>query len=701
MKRAGTFRTSGMAIAVAAAFGPAYAVEPIQTQNVEPAAPASLNTGASAASVGAGYTADSERRFGEYNGVTKDGFYGLIDFNWVKRNDETGTWTRIFGRDVGLDDRQLRFEQQRQGNWGYSIDYSRIPRFEPLTITTAVGGIGTSNLVIPTTPTTGGQIDLKTKRDILGLGFDKSFAGNWDVQIKFKNEEKDGARIFARGTTGTGPAGSFGQFEFAPEPINATTRQLEAKVNYNGGALLLTGGYYGTMYNNQFDSGLNFTGGLAGLSSFTPIALPPDNQSHQVYVSGNYTFTPTTRSNFKLAYGRITQDAQFIVPTAANLPSELGGKIETTLAQFGITSRPIPKLTLYGDVRIEDRDDKTPVHDYFTNTTSTTSNGENEPRSIKTSTAKAEANYALPEGFRIIGGVSWEEKKRNFSAVRVVSARETTDETTLKVELRRPMAETVIGSVALTHSDRDGSPFLTTVQTNGTVGSNLIAPVFLADRTRDKVRVSVNWAPTNPLNIQFYADKARDDYSGRDGSNLGPRSGEATNWSLDASYVFNDRWQANLWYSQNDTHIEQSTCEAASATGVCPATAADPIWGATMRNLSNNIGGGVRGKLTGQIDLGAELSYAEITDQSHLEVIQGGGALGSLPDIHTKTTRLNLFARYALQKNSGIRLDYIYDRFKTDDWTWSSWTYADGTTLAENPTQRVNFLGVSYYYRFQ
>jgi predicted porin len=63
--------------------------------------------------------------------------------------------------------------------------------------------------------------------------------------------------------------------------------------------------------------------------------------------------------------------------------------------------------------------------------------------------------------------------------------------------------------------------------------------------------------------------------------------------------------------------------------------------------------------------------------------------------------RLNLFARYALQKNSGVRLDYIFDRFKTDDWTWASWVYADGTQLSENQSQRVNFLGVSYYYRFQ
>ncbi|HJY77744.1 MAG TPA: MtrB/PioB family outer membrane beta-barrel protein, partial [Burkholderiales bacterium] len=151
MKRACSLKYSSITLALAAAFGTAHAVEPIQTENIDPRAPNSLNTGASEASVGVGYANEATRRFGQYNGIKENGAYGLIDFNWVKRNEETGTWTRAFGRDVGLDDRQLRFEQQRQGNWGYSIDYMSIPRFEPLTPTTAVGGIGTNNLVIPTT----------------------------------------------------------------------------------------------------------------------------------------------------------------------------------------------------------------------------------------------------------------------------------------------------------------------------------------------------------------------------------------------------------------------------------------------------------------------------------------------------------------------------------------------------------------------
>ncbi len=564
-------------------------------------------------------------------------------------------------------------------------------------------GIGSNFLTVPTTLTPGGPVELNTKRDILGLGFDKSLGANWDAQLSFRSEEKEGSRIFGRGTTGTGPVPSFGVFEFTPEPITATTRQLDAKANYNGGALLVTAGYYGTTYNNKFDEGLHITGGQPGLASFTPIALPPDNQSHQLYVAGNYGFTPTTRSTFKLAWARATQEAPFVsgpnVVLAPGVGGNLNGQVDTTLAQFGLTSRPMPKLSLSADFRVEDRDDKTPVLVYGP-TTNATWTGENEPRSIRTTGAKGEAGYALPAGFRVIGGLGYEEKKRNISAIRIVSARETTEETSWRVELRRPMSETVTGAVSFTRSDREGSPFLPTVVQGGALGSNLIAPIHLADRERDKWRVSVNWQPTSPLTVQFTADIARDEYSGRDGSILGPREGEATNYSVDAAYIFNERWQANAWYSRNDTQLDQSTCEAASSVGVCPGTAADPIWSASLRNLSNNFGAGLRAKPAAQLEVGADLSYSDITDEFHLAAI-AGGPVSSLPDIHTKLTRLNLFGRYALQKNSGVRLDYIYDRYSSDDWTWPTWTFADGTRLTEDPTQKVSFIGLSYYYRFQ
>jgi predicted porin len=210
------------------------------------------------------------------------------------------------------------------------------------------------------------------------------------------------------------------------------------------------------------------------------------------------------------------------------------------------------------------------------------------------------------------------------------------------------------------------------------------------------VRLSVNWTPVEPLTLSFYVDEARDDYDARDGSTIGPMEGSARSYSIDIGYAFTQQWQATAWYSRNDTKAEQTTCSGASATGVCGS----PTWGATLKNLSDNFGVGLRGKPAAALEIGADLSYSDIKDEYQQQAIIGAPIV-SLPNVTTKLTRLNLFGRYMLQKNSGVRLDYIYDHYKTDDWTWSNWMYADGTRITQDPDQTVNFVGFSYFYRFQ
>jgi hypothetical protein len=163
-----------------------------------------------------------------------------------------------------------------------------------------------------------------------------------------------------------------------PEPISSTTRQFEAKLSYIGDKFAVTAGYYGSLYNNDngrltptvtgnlnnplghpmgADGSVPLTAGLRNILQL-PMSLPPDNEAHQFYVSGNYNFTPTTRANFKVAYTHATQHDNFASSGFTDGPagvSDYGGEVNTTLAQFGLTARPLPKLTLVANVRYEDR----------------------------------------------------------------------------------------------------------------------------------------------------------------------------------------------------------------------------------------------------------------------------------------------------------------------------------------------------------
>ncbi len=660
------FRLTAMAAAVIASTAAAYAAEGDEI--------AALTKPDSNIEFGLGYLDSDGKRFGQYSGLNEQGAYGLLGGSLIKRDDATGTWLNLNGRNLGLDSRELRFEHDRQGDWGYFIEYNETPSFNPYTVNTGLTGIGTATQTVPTLATPRVNVDLKTQREALTLGFSKNLPEGWDVQVRFKNEEKDGARLWGQGGGNAGPV------NFLTEPIDQTTRQLDVILDYPGEKLQLSGGYYGTVFDNH-NTALN----VPNSTVFTQMALPPGNQSHQLHLSGGYSFTPTTRGTFKLAYAKATQNEAFINVPTLNTRTDLGGAVDTTLVQLGIVARPLSKLSVLANLRYEDKDDQTPLVPYTTVTATRTLDGRNEPRSIRTLTGKLEASYALPMSFRLTGGIDYDEKKRNTFRVASVSQRDRTDETSYRVELRRSMSETVTGALAYVHSERGGSPFLTTVVNSGATGSNLIAPIHLADRKRDKVRLSANWQATEQMSLQFSVDESRDNYGQRDGSILGPQKGQASAYSVDAAYAFNDKWQATAWVSRDDTRYEQ-------LTHTTP-------WQAKLRNVGDALGLGVEGKPNSRLEIGADLSHSNIRDENQQQALAGAAA-DVVPNFSTKLTKLNLFAKHGLNKNVGVRLNYVYDRYSTDDWTWTTWTYSDGTQLTQSPTQKVHFIGISGYYRF-
>jgi MtrB/PioB family decaheme-associated outer membrane protein len=643
---------------------------------------ADLATPQSSVEVGIGVVSDDNLRSGRYSGLNEKGAYGLFGIDVKSRDEATGTWFKLRGSNLGLESRELRLDYERQGQWGYSLEFSQTPRHIPYIFNTTLTGIETG--VQTEGGTAARDVQFSTRRDALGLGYSRQLGGGWSTTVSYRHEEKTGTRNWGHHSV-----------RFLVDPIDYTTQQLEATVGYADKRLQLTGGYYGTDFSNALTNVVTPVGG--GIS---PVALPPANQSHQLYLSGGYGFTPTTRGMFKLAFGRITQDQTFFTTPGAGVPlNNLDGSIDTTLMQLGVSSRPMPKLSLRANLRYEERDDRTPVFVYTTAGATATHNGRNEPRSFETTVGKVEASYMLPASFRLTGGAEHDIRKRNTSDVRSVSFRDETEETTLSAELRRSLSETLNGALAFVTSERTGSDWYINLRNNGTLGSNLIHPLHLADRDRNKVKLVLDWMPLEPLSIHFVGETAKDDYSGR---TLGPREGEAQLVSLDAAYRFNDEWTATAWTSHTDTRAEQTSCVGSGATGAvgqtCPDTAANPLWEARLRNVGTAYGFGLRGKPTSLIEIEGELSLAK--DRGEFVQFAAATAAPTIPEVNYKTTTLRLRGSYALNKVSGVRLQYVYDRIKTDDWYWTNFTYGDGTTVRLDPDEEVHFLGVGYYYRF-
>src|SRR5882672_3616360 len=567
--------------------------------------------------VGVGFVDDANTRFGQYNGMVKDRLYLLLDGEYVRRDDATGTWLGITGRNLGLENRELRFEQSRQGDWGYFVDFSQTPRYSPYTPITGLTGFDS------TTQTVNGQaanpLELSTQRKALAAGVNKWVNSRWDVRFTARQEEKTGRRLFGSGQ-GT---------NFLVDPIDYRTQLYEATVGYTGDKAQFTAGYYGTSfvnYNTRLD-----VSGSGGFNGITPIGLPPANQSHQINFAGGYSFTPTTRATYKLAYTHQTQDDSFIdVSTTGR--TNLGGVVDSKFGQIGLTARPMPKLALVADLR------------------------------------------------------------------------EKTEERTLRIDLRRDMSETLNGSIGYAHSKRDGSEWQTTVTTTpGQLGSNLVHPLHLADRDRDKLRATLGWTPLDKLDLQARAESSKDEYGGR---TLGLQDGSARFFSLDGAYRFGESWNLTAWVSRDDTKANLLSCMSAASNNngdisACPDNAANPIWSANMRNVGNAIGLGVKGKATAQLEVGAELQiHNDRAEFRNGPTPTATPALTPPPDVTYNRQILRMTAKYAMQKNAGVRVQYVRDRFSTNDWTWENWTYSDGTQVLANPQQTVNFLSATYYFNF-
>ena len=737
-----------IALALLVAFAPAYADDTDDfAQLTKPESV--VSAGASAAS------GDEQDRtlFGQYNGLRKHDFNLLLDFDYVKRDNGTGTWTTIRGRDLGLDTPELGIELNRQGDWKFSLNYEQIVKHDPRTINTGLLGAGTTTPAVSSlaTPGTGQDLELELKRKRFGLDIDKWLTPSLQVQLSFKNEDKDGSRLWGKGfaCSGTwqaaGVCSTTGQWGLLmlPEPVDSNTRQVEAKLNFSSGKLFLSGGYYGSFYTNhngtlaptingtlysQFGA-TTITDTLLPSTLALPMALWPDNQAHQFYLDGTYALTPRVRSTFKLAYTHATQNEDFGGMGLTGAPAgvnNLGGERNTTLAQLGLTARPIAKLSVIANVRYEDRKDKTPIEYYNIEGTNPNAAWTNDHFPHKKLNGKLEGIYQLTPKLRGTLGIDYESIDRGLPLNTVELAglaelRQKTEEIGYRAQLRRAFSDTFSGSLSYVHSERTGSsqwynlcvasafggcPTLTygqmisdseiaQTQPNGSA-----IPGYFLDRKRDKGRLTGEWTPSDGLSLQLVVEDGRDHFDPPGGVYTGSQGASAKLYSLDMSYSITYRWKLTAYASRSDQKMQ-----------VAQPNTND--YSMAFRDLNDAVGVGLAGNPTSRLDVGANLSFINdrnIYDQSMGPTASATNvaflaASGGLPDVTFRQTRVNLYGKYALDKHSAVRVDVVHERNRLNEWTWGyagvPFTYADNTTVTLNPNQNVTLVMGRYIYSFR
>lgn len=779
------FRLTPVAAALLAIFGSAQADENEVQQMITPE---------SFINAGVAHINDSRdaKHFGQYTGMNQGGYYGLIDFDLVKRDDATGKWTVIKGRNLGLDTMELGVSQQLQGNWKYKVEFNSIVRNDPYIIHTGMQGIGSTtpavnlienplpdiagtwgatgagsaNQFTPSNGVPGTDVELKIKRSAFGISAEKRLSPDWTVEASFRNENKKGARLFGRAGLASGDMAvgiptlplSNGNWAvlLTPEPLSSSIKQFELTANYAQERYALSSGYYGTFYVNDFGSltpsvpgtlnrgpltaGGTPTGALSiSQVASSPVALPPDNQAHQLYVGGKWDYSPATHAHFNLTYTHATQNESFasqgLVPTAPNAPSSLGGVVNTTLAQIGASSRAAQDLTLNASLRYEKRNDRTPVHVYnigaigggLDNTT-------NWPSASQTRTlAKLDGTYRLGKGYSALLGADWENKKMPAPPANTaifpnqVFMRPNLNEYGLHTELRKAFAESLDGAIGVEYKKRKGSgDWITTstlagapvVTIPGTI--NRVLPDMYMDRNRSKLKGSLDWVPSNTLSVQTVLEHARDDYQR---GNLVPIVADAANgvqaspvltgapipgariitvdsFSLDGSYSINDNWKVNGYWTRSESRWNVNKVNLSDDT----------------RNSAGTVGVGVKGKIKYFREVGLDLiALQDLTTFSNVLTTSAGtgnitGFNGTttpggnyLPSIKYHSRKVNVYGIHTLEQNMDVVVNLAYQHFDTNDWQWGykgiPFIYSDNTTVSQPTTQNLWMLATRFIYK--
>jgi MtrB/PioB family decaheme-associated outer membrane protein len=678
--------------------------------------------------------------FDQYNGLRPgSNVFGIFGADYYRRNDEKGTSVDFQATDLLTENRELGFRWRKQGDWKFSADYRELQRRETAIPNTGLIGSGTTSpqvVALPGGPGTGFDLDLKTKRSNLGVSFSKVISSAWQFDASVSSEKKEGSRLWGTGMncptpialacrTTTGAEVGFGLL-MTPEPIDSNHSQLEARLSYADSRLRVSGGYYGSFYRNEFgslnplvpDHLYNALGTLLPLSAgLQPIlnqavALPPDNQAHQLDLTGSYTLAPTTLVNFKLGYSQATQNQNFAASGLAGAPagvSDLGAKVSTGLAQVGLTARPMPKLSLSGNVRYEHRDDDTPLALYNVEGTSAFTNRQLPYKKLG---SKLQANYQFTSDYRGTLAADYQSIDRgvltNTSSVSGITAmRQKTEETGVRAEVRRRVSEDLSGAVGVESSNRTGSDWLrvnsglgvTDVPDPTAASTGFATGIFmptLADRKRDKLKLNADWQASERLALQFIAETGKDRFSSP--SSFGLHDSSMNSVSVDSTFAVNDKWSLTGYVSRGRQELNQSRPEAAIIA---------------FDNTTTTLGLGFTGKPIAKLEVGGTLSFMEdrnVYNQT-LDATAGAGsvallnATGGLPDIVFRQTTLNLFGKYTLDKQSAVRVDLGHQRSTWTDWAWgfngTPFVYSDATIVNRMPTQSVSFIGVSYIYRWQ
>jgi MtrB/PioB family decaheme-associated outer membrane protein len=599
------------------------------------------------------YVDDPTPKFADYRGLSDDGAYIEASGN-SRYLDDKGHYIDLYGRNLGLDSRQLEMRGGKQGRFELRLNYSEVPRYLGHGTVTPYEGVGTDNLVLPqgasSDVSTWSPALLESKRKTADAGFIVKMGRSWSLDADYERQKRDGTRSFAGGTFAINGA-------LFPAPVDYTTNIFRTGLEYAGKRGQVRLDFINSDFDNGFSS-VTWDNYLAiGFGDdVSRSALEPDNSFQQVSLAGAYRISRRFRVSGKANIGSMEQNVAFlpysINPAYADkeLPrSSLNGKLETSMINLAGRAYIVlsDKLDLTAQYKVNERDNKTPVDVYTPILVEVFETGprSNRPYSYDRSQGKAELRWRPRYNWRLNAGLKRDTLERTYQDV------EKNVEDSYWGEMQFTSWTWLDTRLKYEILSRDSKGFAE--QGNyGRAENPLMRKFNMIDRDRDRLTLEFDLFPSERFDLALSMYTTDDEY---DESILGLTESEESSINLNFNFVVNELTNIYAYVSSND--IEAKMSGAASAGGI--------PWNAVTEDEILTWGIGIAGQFKEKFSYGVDYVSSDSDGRIHTDT---GAGEAPFPVMTTSLQNLRAYLKYQINDNWGLALDAYNENYDSSDW---------------------------------
>ena len=645
--------------------------------------------------LGPAYVADDAYRFGDFTGLDEKGAYLFGDLN-AGYVDDRARYFRLDGMARGADAANLDLEAGRQGAWEVRAGYQAIPRRFFQTTVTPYLGSGTGVLTLPEAwvraPTTAGMsaldqtltpVAIERDLDLWNLELTVRPGTRWRLDVDLRRQEKTG--------TDLGSAGVLFSAVELPKPVDYTTDDLSLTLRTGGDGWEASLGYLGSyfdngeadlIWDNPFSSSLGADGGQQ--------VLAPDNELHQLRLTGALRLPKRTLLSGALAVGRQNQDGRLVPYTinpsiaAAPLPvTTVDAEADTLNLNLRAVTRPWRRITLEGEIRVRDFDNRTDRDSYayvVTDAVPAATPVTNPTYDYDRQDLKLRGEFRPGGGLALHLGYDRRRFERNAQDRRET----TTDRFWFRVHRRLGRGADL--DFDLFVENRDGSGY-EALDRAVSEQNPLLRKYNLSDRERYGLRLKGTITPAERWDFGWELEYGEDDH---DGTEIGLTRSRYARAGADASWLLG---RQGMLFGAVYTETVEADQAGSQAFG-----AAD--WAATSADRFDNASFGFEHPaLVGA--LGMKVTYDWSHGRGEIEKNTSGLA-SRFPDLTSRRHRLDLGFTYPLSRSWSAGLNYVFEKVRSDDWSLAGVdpaTVRNLLSLGADPfNYEVNLVYLSFRY---